>query len=167
MGCGIMSGAYSERRFVYPVEAIEELYFIATKTVAAPHPLSSAGTRSDRGRLASRAQCSAAFRCVSELPVSLASRASCLPAHGCRRAAGRGTAFLASTGASFLLPACHLSAADFCRAVSLPRPRPWPPQYMRLHGLTPRRHCHRRPCWRTARAHSTVMQLKIPGVFWT
>jgi hypothetical protein len=70
-----MRGADSERRFVYRVEELEEFPFIATTTVAAPHPLSPAGTRSDRGRLASRAQCSAACRCVSELPVSFASRA--------------------------------------------------------------------------------------------
>jgi hypothetical protein len=34
-----------------------------------------------------------------------------------------------------------------------PRPSPWPPQYRRLHGLTPRRPRYRRSCWRTARAH--------------
>jgi hypothetical protein len=52
VGCGIMRGEYSERRFVYIVEEIEELYFITTKTVAAPHPLSPAGPPLDEWRVA-------------------------------------------------------------------------------------------------------------------
>jgi hypothetical protein len=53
VGYGIMRGEYSERRFVQIVEEIEEMYFIATKTVAAPHLLSPAGPSLAEWRVAS------------------------------------------------------------------------------------------------------------------
>jgi hypothetical protein len=42
VGCGIIKGEHSERRFVYRVEELEALCCIATKIFAAPHPLSPA-----------------------------------------------------------------------------------------------------------------------------
>ena len=108
MGCGILRGEHSERRFVYIVEEREESSCIATKTVVAPHPRSPAGPSSDERRVACGPQPPAARCCMSEPSASVASGASCVPAHGGRRAVARGHASLAPAGPSCLLPAHHL-----------------------------------------------------------
>src|SRR5919108_907287 len=108
VGCGIMGGEYSERRFVYRVEEIEELYCIATKTVAAPCPLSPAGPSLD------------------EWHVALSSRRRSAVCPGCQhrsravhRAYRRTGADLPLAGATLFL---HLQVRRFCcRHATCPR----------------------------------------------
>jgi hypothetical protein len=99
---------------------------LAPTTVAAPCPRAPAGPWRDAGPVA--------LGRVSGLAAPLTRGASGLPGPGGRRAAGRGHAGLASARPSVRLSARPLVAAAVCRAVSAPRPGPWPPSAGRLVG---------------------------------
>ena len=142
-------------------EGIKESGCVAPNAVAPSRPFSPAGLSLDTWHGACRPQQPAALCRVSELSAPLRAVHSAY-----RRTVAdlplAGAQLFLSAGPSFLLPACQLSTADVCRAVSDPRPGPWPPSSRGVFDSSVCGHHGRRP--RGCAAHAA---LGVPGSFRT